>query len=68
MMRKLSGYMLGLIGLMIYILAVLRLGAALLPQNAIIDMLYYAVAGIIWIFPAMGFIRWWYRPKKANDT
>ena len=63
-MRKLFGYFLGLIGLIIYILLVSRLIDAYFPKHVIFEIVYYAVAGIGWIFPAMWFIRWWYRPRK----
>lgn len=66
-MRKLFGYMLGLIGLSIYISFVSRLGDALFPMHVALEFAYYAIAGIGWIFPAMGFIRWWQRPKNTEN-
>lgn len=63
-MRKLFGYFLGLVGLIIYILLVSRLIDAYFPQHVVLEIIYYAVAGIGWIFPAMWFIRWRYRPKN----
>lgn len=63
-MRKLFGYFLGLIGLSIYILLIARLGNALFPMHIALEFSFYAVTGIGWIFPAMWFIRWWYRPKN----
>ncbi len=66
-MRKLLGYFLGLIGLMVYIMLVLRLSDAIFPIHAALEMIYYAVTGIIWIFPAMWFIRWWYKPKNSEN-
>lgn len=66
-MRKLFGYILGLVGLTIYIILVARLGDALFPMHIVVEFAYYAIVGIGWIFPAMWVIRWWYRPKN-NET
>ncbi|MCF8474119.1 MAG: DUF2842 domain-containing protein [Emcibacter sp.] len=63
-MQKLLGYFLGLFGLILYILIAARLIEAFLPSHIALQMIFYAIAGIGWIFPAMWFIRWWYRPKK----
>lgn len=66
-MRKLFGYFFGLFILIIYILLIVRLSEAIFPMHAAVEMLFYAVTGIIWIFPAMWFIRWWYKPKQPNN-
>ena len=67
-MRKLTGYLLGLVGLIIYILLVSRLIDAFFPKHVFLEIIYYSVAGIGWIFPAMWFIRWWYKPKNNEET
>jgi len=67
-MQKLFGYLLGLFILMIYILLVARLGDAIFPMHIALEIIYYAVTGIGWIFPAMWFIRWWYRPKNVENN
>jgi len=67
-MRKLLGYILGLLGLTIYILLVLRLGEAILPRHVVVEMIYYTITGIGWIFPAMGIIRWWYKVKHPDNN
>ncbi|VAX03309.1 hypothetical protein MNBD_ALPHA03-1914 [hydrothermal vent metagenome] len=66
-MRKLFGYFFGLFILIIYILLIVRLSDAIFPMHAAVEMLFYAVTGLIWIFPAMWFIRWWYKPKQPNN-
>ena len=66
-MRKLFGYMLGLLGLSIYIILVSRLGDAFFPMHVALEFAYYAITGLVWIFPAMWLIKWWYRPKKETD-
>lgn len=67
-MRKLLGYILGLLGLVIYIILVLRLGDAILPRQVVVEMIYYTVTGIGWIFPVMGIIRWWYKVKHPDNN
>lgn len=67
-MRKLFGYFLGMIGLSIYILLVSRLGDAIFPMHLVLEMAYYAIAGIGWIFPAMWIIRRWYKPKNTENN
>ncbi len=65
-MKTLFGYFLGLILLSIYILFVTRLGQALFPMHVALEFAYYAIAGIGWIYPAMGIIRWWVKPKEPK--
>lgn len=64
-MRKLFGYLWGLLGFMVYIILITRLGDAIFPMHLALEIIYYAVAGIGWIFPAMWFIKWWTRPKNT---
>ncbi|PHZ85840.1 DUF2842 domain-containing protein [Paremcibacter congregatus] len=66
-MRKLGGYILGMVGLIIYIFLVTGLADALFPLHIALEITYYAVMGIGWIFPAMILIRWWYRPKDTEE-
>jgi hypothetical protein len=50
---------LGLVfGLTIYALLATRLAVAILPDQWAIDLLYYIVAGTLWIFPAIRLTRW----------
>jgi len=65
-MKTLFGYFLGLILLSIYILFVTRLGHALFPMHVALEFAYYAISGIGWIYPAMGIIRWWVKPKEPK--
>ncbi len=64
MMRKILGYTIGLLGFFIYIIVVIRLGNAIFPLHFLLEFIYYAAAGIGWIFPTMWFIKWWIRPKN----
>ena len=65
-MQKLFGYFLGLFCLIFYIFLVVGLIDAFLPKQVILQIVFYAVAGVGWIFPAMWLIRWWYRPKNIK--
>jgi len=50
---------LGLVfGLGIYALLVVRLAIAVLPDNMLVQALFYLVTGIIWIFPAAKLTKW----------
>jgi predicted membrane channel-forming protein YqfA (hemolysin III family) len=51
--------MLGLIlGLAIYALLVMRLAIAVLPENRLVEAIFYLVTGIVWIFPAAKLTKW----------
>lgn len=39
-------------GLFIYCILVMLVASAILPLHWIADLLFYVVAGIVWIFPA----------------
>jgi hypothetical protein len=61
--RKLIGT-LGLLALVsVWALLVMALAqTALLAQNAIVVFLFYAVAGLGWVLPAMPLVSWMSRP------
>jgi len=46
-----------LIGLAIYCLLVMRLAVAILPIHWLVDLIFYATAGIVWIYPAYRVLR-----------
>ena len=56
--RKLFGLVVLLAGLIVYALLAMRLAVAVLPDNLIVQTLYYVAAGILWIVPAIPFVRW----------
>lgn len=56
--RKLFGLVVLLAGLFLYALLAMRLAVAVLPDNLIVQTLYYIAAGIVWIVPAVPFVRW----------
>jgi hypothetical protein len=56
--RKLFGLAVLLAGLIVYALLAMRLAVAVLPDNLIVQTLYYVAAGVLWIVPAIPFVRW----------
>ena len=58
--RKLLGSLALLFGLFGYIVVALLIGARL-PHTVFIELPYYLVAGLAWIFPARSLIAWMHR-------
>jgi hypothetical protein len=57
-LRKLLGLAVLLTGLFIYALLAMRLAVAVLPDDLIVQTLYYIAAGVLWVVPAVPFVRW----------
>ena len=49
------------LGLALYTALAMRIGVALLPDNLVVQTLYYAVAGVAWVWPAARITRWMQR-------
>lgn len=66
--RKLVGTVILLIVLIIYSLAVMRAAVAVLPDSGkIVELIFYAVAGVAWVLPAGYLIKWMYAaPPEAQ--
>ena len=60
-LRILLGTLILVAGLAAYALAVVAIAARLLPDQWIVETLFYAAAGIAWIFPAAWLTRWMQR-------
>jgi hypothetical protein len=65
--RKLAGTVVLLIVLIVYSLAVMVAASAVLPGGSkIVELIFYAVAGITWVLPAGYLIKWMYAvPPEA---
>lgn len=65
--KKLLGVFL-LIGLIaIYALIVMRVAVAVLPEaGAILEFVFYAVAGMAWVIPVRYLIVWMNTPGKSD--
>lgn len=57
-LRILIGTLALVAGLAIYGLAVVSLATRLLPEHWVVQALFYAAAGIVWVLPAAWFTRW----------
>lgn len=51
-------------GLIAYIAAVTTIANSLLPDHWLAEILFYPVAGCLWIFPAIWLIGWTKRDKE----
>jgi hypothetical protein len=57
-LRLLAGTVLLIIGLALYAALVIVAVTRLLPDRTVLDLAFYAVAGVLWIFPAALLTRW----------
>jgi len=55
--RRVLGLFIIMFGLALYCILVMKLAVLILPIHWAVDLLFYAVAGIIWIFPAYWVMR-----------
>lgn len=55
--RRVLGLFAIMIGLALYCVLMMRLAVLILPVHWLVDLLFYAVAGIAWIFPAYWVMR-----------
>lgn len=58
MSRSTSAFLIGTVGFVAYILVVVALGDFLVTAHWALQLVYYVVAGIIWVFPARRLIIW----------
>lgn len=56
--RSLIGLIIFLVGLAFYVGVVAWLAEFLGDMPMVLEILFYAVAGIAWIFPARGLMKW----------
>lgn len=66
--RKLLGTVLLLVVLLIYSLVVMLAAASVLPgAGKIVELIFYAIAGVAWVLPAGYLIKWMYAsPPEAQ--
>jgi hypothetical protein len=64
--RKLIGAVLLIILVVTWALIAMALAqSAAIKTNGVIEVIYYVVAGLGWVLPAMPLIRWMSRPDSA---
>ena len=68
--KKLIGVLFILIWLPVYALLAMRVGVAVLPRaGSLVSLLYYAIAGTIWIVPIGLLLPWMHRqPGERNQA
>jgi hypothetical protein len=57
-LRILAGTVILILGLAVYAALVVMVATLLLPDRIVIDMVFYPVAGTLWIWPAARLTRW----------
>ena len=62
-LRRLLGALGVLIFLLLYIIAVLNL-RMLLQENLWLDLVYYVIFGILWVWPALLITKWGHRTSR----
>lgn len=58
--KKLIGSLVLLFGLIIYIVLALQIGARL-PHMMLVELPFYIIAGLAWIYPARSIIVWMHK-------
>lgn len=66
-LRKFIGTVLLVVFVIIYVLIAMSVAATRLPGTShLVQALYYAVAGLLWVLPAGLLIRWMARPDRPK--
>lgn len=62
-LRKFVGMWLLLVGLLVYVVLVVSIATApWLPRHWLVQILFYATAGVVWAIPLRPFMRWVNQP------
>ena len=65
--RKLIGTFVLIAFITFYAFATMMIGLwALKDANGLVEMLFFAITGCLWAFPAMLILRWMMRPDAPN--
>jgi hypothetical protein len=68
-LRKLIGAAILVIFVPAYALVAMTIGAARLPETStLVQTVYFAIAGLIWVIPAGLIIKWMQRPDRADEA
>lgn len=66
--RKLIGAVLLLVLIAVWALLAMAVAQFMLrPGNVVLALLFYLVAGLGWVLPAMPLVSWMQRPDPARD-
>jgi hypothetical protein len=65
-LRKLFGAIMLIVLVLVWALLAMALAqSAVVKANGVIEVIYYVIAGLGWVLPAMPLIRWMSRPAAA---
>ena len=64
--KSVTGFLILLIGLIIYSIAVAAIGDLMVNWPTLVLTLYYVIAGIAWIFPAVRILKWALTPEGQD--
>lgn len=64
--RTALGLLVLLVGLAVYSLAAMAIGASLVPRHWLAELAYYLVAGLAWVWPAGQLVAWMVRSSEAS--
>ena len=66
-LRKLAGTFALIVLVVVYSLSAMTIAAAKLPgTSGLVQLIYYATAGLLWVLPA-GLIIWWMAKPRTGD-
>lgn len=65
--RSLIGMFVLIFGLALYAFAAAAIGDIIEPWPLAIEMIFYLIAGILWIFPAKKILEWMGRGHKKDQ-
>ena len=64
--KRTAAYLIIALGLVIYVMVVISIGAAILPEHWAPQLLFYGITGIVWIFPTMWLITFFHNRKSKS--
>ena len=56
--RNALGILALVLGLIVYALAAMVAGATLVPEHWLLQLLFFVIAGLVWLWPARPLLRW----------
>ncbi len=65
--RKLIGLIVLLVFMFFYALTVMMIAVTRLPENGLVEVIYFLVAGFLWIVPARYLIAWMQLPDPGHE-
>ena len=68
-LRKLAGTLALIVLIVVYSLTAMTIAAAKLPgTSGLVQLIYYAIAGLLWVLPAGAIIWWMAKPRKEGRS